>query len=335
MRVWVVAELEGEVVVEASRETLGEAAELARPDRPAVVAVGSPDSEATLASLAGSGAGRIVLLQRGGPGGPEGDAAALAAWLAPVASSGPLVVLLSHTRYGRAVAPPLAVALDAGLAPDAVGVRRAPDGALEVTRPAYGGRLYASVRAPAGGHAIVTLRPGAIGIGPPEPGRTVPVERHAASVSTGIRVSRRRRLIPPDPRTVDLREAERIVAGGRGLGGPDGVRVLQELADLLGAAVGGSRVVVDLGWLPWERQIGQSGRTVAPRLYLACGISGASQHVAGIREAATIVAINSDRSAPILGMAHLGIVGDWRAIVETLIERLRARQPAAALGGER
>ena len=123
---------------------------------------------------------------------------------------------------------------------------------------------------------------------------------------------------------MDLREAERIVAGGRGVGGEEGFALLQELADLLGAALGGSRVAVDLGWLPWERQVGQSGRSVAPRLYLACGISGASQHLVGIREAGDVVAINSDRNAPIFSVAQLAVTGEWRAVVSALIDRLRA-----------
>ncbi|MBI2461026.1 MAG: electron transfer flavoprotein subunit alpha/FixB family protein [Candidatus Rokubacteria bacterium] len=130
---------------------------------------------------------------------------------------------------------------------------------------------------------------------------------------------------------MDLREAERIVAGGRGIAGPEGIALLQELADLLGAALGASRVAVDLGWLPWERQIGQSGRSVAPRLYLACGISGASQHLAGIRGAGTIIAVNTDRSAPIFSVAHLGVVGDWREVVTALLERLAARGEARGL----
>jgi electron transfer flavoprotein alpha subunit len=122
---------------------------------------------------------------------------------------------------------------------------------------------------------------------------------------------------------VDLREAERIVAGGRGVG-PDGFRRLEVLADLLSASVGGSRVAVDLGWIPWERQIGQSGRAVTPELYLAFGISGASQHMAGIERARTVVAVNQDRSAPLLGRAQLAAVADWQPVVEALIERLRA-----------
>jgi electron transfer flavoprotein alpha subunit len=135
-------------------------------------------------------------------------------------------------------------------------------------------------------------------------------------------------VLEADPRTVDLRDAERIVAGGRGVG-PEGFRRLEILADLLGAAVGGSRVAVDLGWIPWERQIGQSGRAVTPELYLAFGISGASQHMAGIERARTVVAVNQDRTAPLLGRAQLAAVADWHPVVEALIDRLRARREAA------
>jgi len=333
--VWVLAELDGPAVAEVTLEALGEAAELARPNLPNVLAVAPADVEGALASLAAHGAGRIVLLERSEDGvASETDAATAAGWLACELAGGKAAatVLLGHTRYGRTAAPVLAARLDAALAPDAIAARRSSDGSLLVTRPTYGERLYASVRVQPGVPAVVTLRPRAIGVGPPEAGRAVPVERHAARVPPGVRAGHRRRLIPAEARSVDLREAERIVAGGRGVGSPDGFRLLQELADLLDAAVGGSRVAVDLGWLPWERQIGQSGRTVAPRLYIACGISGASQHLMGIQAAGTIVAINADRAAPILGVAHLGVVGDWRPIVTALAERLRARRSAAAGG---
>lgn len=323
---WVVAEVEGGAVAEPSLEALGEAAELARPARPGVLVVGRPDDEPALAALGGYGAGRVVLLDAGAePGGPEAAGSVVAAWLAWQGASAP-TVLLSHTRAGRILAARLAVELDGAMAPDAVAVRRATDGGLEVTRPAYGERLYATVRVPAGVAAVVTLRPRAIGVGPADPSRRVTVERYPAPRPEAVRRPRTRRVMAADPRTVDLREAERVVAGGRGVGGPQGFRLVQDLADALGAAVGGSRVAVDLGWLPWERQIGQSGRTVTPRLYVALGISGASQHLAGIQGAQTVVAVNADRSAPILAVAHLGAVGDWRPVVTALLDRLRARR---------
>jgi electron transfer flavoprotein alpha subunit len=153
----------------------------------------------------------------------------------------------------------------------------------------------------------------------------VTIEEVPASVDGAPPTPRTRRTLSPDPRTVDLRDAERIVAGGRGVGA-EGFRRLEVLADLLGAAVGGSRVAVDLGWIPWERQIGQSGRAVAPELYLAFGISGASQHLAGIERARRVVAVNADREAPLLARAQLGAVADWGPVVDALIDRLRARR---------
>ena len=327
--VWVVAE---EAAGEPTLEALGEAVELARPGAPGVVAVGPAEIGKGLAPLARHGAARLVLLRTPGVASPAEVGCAVGAWLGAHGTPAP-IALLPHTRHGLGVAVQLTVRLDAALAPEAVGVRKDADGGLEVTRPAYGDRLYATVRIPAGTAAVVTLRPGALGVGPPAAGRPVTVEEWPAVTDGAPPAARVRRVIAADPRTVDLRDAERIVAGGRGVG-PDGFRQLEVLADLLGAAVGGSRVAVDLGWIPWERQVGQSGRAVAPELYLAFGISGASQHMAGIERARTVVAVNADRTAPLLGRAELAALADWRPVAEALIERLRARRVEAATGEE-
>ena len=130
-------------------------------------------------------------------------------------------------------------------------------------------------------------------------------------------------LLPPNPRDLDLTEAERIVAGGRGMQGAEGFKALEELAELLEAAVGASRVAVDLGWVPYERQVGQTGKTVKPRLYIANAISGASQHVDGMRDSEVIIAINTDKNANIFKIAHLAIVGDANMIVPELIASLK------------
>jgi electron transfer flavoprotein alpha subunit len=327
-QVWVVAEGSA---TEPTLETLGEAAELARPGTAGVVAVGPDETRAALAPLARHGAARLVLLRAPGVASPAEVGCAVGTWLA-AESPGPAIALLPHTRHGLEVAAHLATRLDAALAPDAVAARRTPEGGLELTRPVYGDRLYATVRVAPGVPAVVTLRPGALGVGPARPGPAVTVEEHPAATDGAPRPVRVRRLMAADPRTVDLRDAERIIAGGRGVGGPDGFRQLEVLADLLGAAVGGSRVAVDLGWIPWERQIGQSGRAVAPDLYLAFGISGASQHIAGIERARTVVAVNADRGAPLLARAQLAALGDWRPVAEALIDRLRQRQTPAAGG---
>jgi electron transfer flavoprotein alpha subunit len=326
--VWVVAD---GTAAEATREALGEAAELARPGAPGAIAVGLADSRDLLSSLGRHGARRLIWLRTATTPAPSEAGCAVAAWLAAEAPTTP-IALLPNTRHGLETAAHLATRLDAALAPDAVGARRAADGSLEITRPAYGDRLYATVRVVPGTAAVVTLRPGALGVGPAVPGPAVSVEERPAAVDGAPAPARLRRVIAADPRTVDLRDAERIVAGGRGVG-PDGFRQLEVLADLLDAAVGGSRVAVDLGWIPWERQIGQSGRSVAPELYLAFGISGASQHMAGIERARTVVAVNADRAAPLLGRAQLAALGDWRPVADALIERLRARKAAASAPG--
>lgn len=323
MGFWVVAETSGEGVHEASLEALEAARALGDGPGPAAVVLGGPVPEGVPGLLAAHGAGRVLCLEHEALAewDPELHAAALTAALA---AERPRAVLLAHTASGRLLAPRLAVALDAGCATDCLSVRSRSDGSLEAVRPAFGGCLQATIVVPHEVPAVITLRPGAIGLGSREADRQAAVERRPARVDA-LAPGLRRRLIPPDPRRVDLREAERIVAGGRGVAGPEGIALLQELADLLGAALGASRVAVDLGWLPWERQIGQSGRSVAPRLYLACGISGASQHLAGIRGAGTIIAVNTDRSAPIFSVAHLGVVGDWREVVTALRDRLAAR----------
>jgi len=319
--VWVVAE---GAAAEPTLEALGEAVELARPGAPGVVAVGPAETRDVLVPLARHGAGRLVLLRTPSAVSPAEVGCAVAAWLAGHDASAP-IVLLPHTRHGLGVAAELTVRLDAALAPGAVGVRRAAGGAIEITRPAYGERLYATVEVSGGTPAVVTLRPSALGVGPPVAAPAATVEEWPATIEGAPPAARVRRAMAPDPHTVDLRDAERIVAGGRGVGS-EGFRQLEVLADLLGASLGGSRVAVDLGWIPWERQIGQSGRAVAPELYLAFGISGASQHVAGIERARTVVAVNRDPSAPLLGRAQLAVVADWRPVVEALIERLRERR---------
>jgi len=130
---------------------------------------------------------------------------------------------------------------------------------------------------------------------------------------------------PGDPRLIDLVEADRIVSGGRGVGGPEGFKILEQLADLLGAAIGGTRVAVDNRWIPFERQIGQTGKTVAPKLYLAIGISGASHHIMGAKASENIVAINSDPNAPIFKTAQLKVLADLHEVLPVLVKKLEGQ----------
>ncbi|MDR7416945.1 MAG: electron transfer flavoprotein subunit alpha/FixB family protein [Armatimonadota bacterium] len=242
----------------------------------------------------------------------------------------PTVLLLRADPMGAELGPRVAWRLQAASITDVVGVRRDPEGSLLWIRPMYGGKALAAVRS----HrpvTVVTVRPRAFSAQPvrsgdpgPEGIRTVPLDE-AVRIVPRIRVLEHRRQETTGPR---LEEARVVVGGGRGIGGEEGFRVLEELARLMGGTVGASRAAVDAGWAPGHLQIGQTGKKIAPELYLAVGISGASQHLAGVSGARHIVAINTDPEAPIFKAAEVGVVEDWREIVPRLVERLKERKRA-------
>lgn len=325
--IWVLAEQEGGGVAEASLECLADARELAAKQGREVwgVVLGSDLPDSLAIQLARHGADRTLLIEH-----DLLEPYTTDAWmeaLAPLCGQyRPSFILQAHSLIGRDLAPRLAARLGCACATDALALGWGPDETLEVTRPAYADKVYQTVCLGGPPPRVVTLRPGVAGVGKADPARRPEIERVRPELDPSRCRTRVIKTIPADPRTIDIREAERIVAVGRGAGGPEGVALVQELADCLEAAVGGSRVAVDLGWLPWERQVGQSGRTVTPRLYIACGISGASQHLAGMRSAETILAINKEKTAPIFGVAHLGVLGDLRQIIPALIQRLRGRK---------
>jgi len=236
----------------------------------------------------------------------------------------PRVVLASGSPEAREWAARLAVRLGWRLFSPALGADFARDRRLSVTALSACGRYSHRVTLDADETALLTLKPGVAEALPPDPARRGAVERLAWQEvdEEPIRVERE---IPADPAEVDIRYADRIVAGGRGLGGAAGFERLSRVAAALQAAVAASRVAVDLGWIERERQVGQTGKTVAPSLYLACGISGASHHLAGIAEARHVVAINTDPDAPIFKAAHLGLVADLHEVLARLESRLSAR----------
>lgn len=236
----------------------------------------------------------------------------------------PAVLICGATPNGCDLAPRLATRLGVNLASDCVSLDLSDDGQLIATKPAYQDKVYAKVLYPAAGLQIATFRTGVRGVDEADRSRRCEVVTVAVSVDSEHIRTRRLRVIPADPRTVDISEAERIVAGGRGVG--DNFHNLWELADLLGAAVGGTRVAVDRGWLPLERLIGATGKTVKPRLYLACGISGATQHSIGMKDSETVIAINVDRTAPIFPLADLGVLADLNQVMPALIRRLRQQR---------
>ncbi|MFZ5769736.1 MAG: FAD-binding protein [Bacillota bacterium] len=239
----------------------------------------------------------------------------------------PEIFLFGATALGRSLAPRLAARLGTGLTADCTGLDIDPERRILVqTRPAFGGNLMAVVVCPRRRPQMATARPRVFRPLAPDPSRrgeviTCPVD--------GSRLLSRTRLldyVEEATETVKLEDADVIVAGGRGLGGPEHFSLIFELARLMGGAVGASRAAVDAGWIPYCHQVGQTGKTVAPKVYIAVGISGAIQHLAGMSSADVIVAINKNPQAPIFKVANYGIVGDLFEVVPALTEVLRRRK---------
>jgi electron transfer flavoprotein alpha subunit len=240
----------------------------------------------------------------------------------------PRVVLASGSPDGRELAARLALRRGWRLFSPALQAGFGRDGGLAVTALSACSRYSREAALDTDETAVLTLKAGVAEAVPPDFDRVGTVER-ISSVEVGDEPIRVEREIPAEPSDVDIRYAERIVAGGRGLGGAEGFQQLARVAQLLKAGVAASRVAVDLGWIDRERQVGQTGKTVTPELYLACGISGASHHLAGIAEARHIVAINTDPNAPIFKAAHLGLVADLHEVLSQLGDQLVAAPRSA------
>ncbi len=206
---------------------------------------------------------------------------------------------------GKDLAPRVAAKTGAGLASDCVALE-AKGGKLVARRPMYAGKAYATVEW-AGEPQMATLRPNVFALGVPDPARQAEVVKGNAPASSRAKVTA---VGVSAQGKVQLTEAQIIVSGGRGLKGPENFPLVEALAEAMGAAVGASRAVVDAGWVDHQMQVGQTGKTVSPTLYVACGISGAIQHLAGMSSSKCIVAINKDADAPIFKVADYGILGD-------------------------
>lgn len=236
----------------------------------------------------------------------------------------PRVFLLPGNSLGRDLAARLAFRVQGGVVTDVIDVDVQASGKTpRFTRQAYGGKAVA-VMTPKTLPVVATLKPRTFDPAAPageKQGKEVTVE---APLDPGQARTRLVERVQEETTGVKLEDARVVVSGGRGLGGPEGFDVLVELARVLNGAVGASRAATDAGWVPSSMQVGQTGKTVSPDLYIAVGISGATQHVAGISGAKTIVAINIDPECSIFKVAHLGIVGDYRTIIPTLTAKCRA-----------
>jgi len=274
---------------------------------------------ADTAALAEYGAATVVVADDAAlldhPVAPKADVLA-----AVIAERGPAAVLIASTAEGKEIAGRLAVKTGSGIITDAIAV----DADLTATQSVFGGGTV--VKSKVGrGTPIITVRPNSTSPeASPAAGARVDISVAAADTSTKAKVTNR--VVAAKDGRPELTEAAIVVSGGRGVGSPEGFAVIESLADSLGAAVGASRAATDAGWYPHQFQVGQTGKTVSPQLYVANGISGAIQHRAGMQTSKTIVVVNKDSEAPIFELADFGVVGDLFAVVPQLTEQVNSRK---------
>lgn len=235
----------------------------------------------------------------------------------------PEIVIAGATPIGRSFIPRVAAKIRTGLTADctSLAVDKETGNLLQI-RPAFGGNIMATIVCPNNRPQMATVRPRVMKRGQYDEGRTGEIiDVKADSISSRTRVLDTIKEV--SELTVNLQEADIIVSGGRGLGTPNGFGLLKELAELLGGALGSSRAAVDAGWIPYRHQVGQTGKTVCPKIYIACGISGAIQHLVGMQSSDIIIAINKNPEAPIFDSATYGIVGDLYEIIPLLIKKIK------------
>lgn len=244
-----------------------------------------------------------------------------AALAAAVRNENAKLVLVSATAMGKEVAARTAAKFQTSVLSDVISLEF--NGSAKARRPVYSGKANAEVESKQASVAFVSLRPNVFSLAPPDPNHKPEVQKLDAAINADQVKGKVTEVHKTVSDTVELSEAEVIVSGGRGLKGPENYHLIQELAKVLGAATGASRAIVDAGWVDHQLQVGQTGKVVSPTLYIACGISGAIQHLAGMSSSKYIVAINKDPEAPIFKLADYGIVGDVFQILPALTEEIR------------
>ena len=321
--VYVVAEQRDGKVMKVSYELIGKARDLADALEQDVVAVlmGSDIAEAA-GELAKAGADKVIYV----------DDAMLKEYVtepyakaltAVIKANDPEIVIFGASSIGRDLAPRVSARIHTGLTADCTKLEINPETKLlEMTRPAFGGNIMATILCADHRPQMATVRPGVMQA-LEACDKVAEIEKFEVEFTADDMNVEICEVVYAEKKSVDITEAKILVSGGRGVAGPEGFEPLKDLAKALGGEIAASRAAVDAGWIDRDRQVGQTGKTVRPDLYVACGISGAIQHAAGMEESEFIVAINKEESAPIFGIADLGIVGDLNKIVPLLTEALK------------
>ena len=323
--VWVVAEVMNGKVQKVTYELLGAARVLAdkRKSELWCVVMGAGLS-GQVEGLFHSGADTAIVIDDPRLAGflDEDEAAAL---VRLIKAHKPEIVICGATTRGRALIPRVAVTADCGLTADCTGLDIDPEnGDLLQTRPAFGGNIMATIRCSRHRPQMATVRPrvmNALALDPTRKGRVITESLRAEETTSVKKVLQ---VFHDSENAVNLADARFIIAGGRGVKGPEGFKLLKALAERVNGAVGASRAAVDSGWVPYNHQVGQTGQTVQATVYVACGISGAIQHLAGMKKSEFVVAINTDRDAPIGEVADVLVVADLKLFVPALTEKILA-----------
>ena len=323
--IWVFAEQEHGVIEKTVFELLGKAQDLQAFNKEEIVAVLLGSDVGGLApELIARGANKVIVADN--PALAEYSARPYQAALTQLVEKyKPSILLYGATPLGRDLAPRMMISLDTGLTADAIDLGYDADGSFVQTTPAYGGKILAHINIPEKRPQMSTVHCKMFAPLDPNPDAKGEIINEAVTVEADpdFQVVE---FVPNENVEVNIANSDVIVAGGRGVKSEGDLAKLQELAELLGGQVGVSRPIVDNGWMPHSRQIGQSGVTVAPRLMLNCAVSGSVQYTLGMQKAGCIVVVNTDGDAPIFDYAHYGIVGDYKQFVAALIEELKNRE---------
>lgn len=321
--VLVIIEQRENVIQSVSLELLGKATEIAKDydTKVSALLLGSK-VEGLIDTLAHYGADEVIVVDDEALAVYTTEPYTKAAYEA-IKAADPIVVLFGATSIGRDLAPRVSARIHTGLTADCTGLAVAEDTKLLLmTRPAFGGNIMATIVCKDFRPQMSTVRPGVMKKNEPDETKEAVINRFKVEFNDADKLVQVVEVIKEAKKQVKIEDAKILVSAGRGMGGKENLDILYELAEIIGGEVSGSRATIDAGWLDKARQVGQTGKTVRPDLYIACGISGAIQHIAGMEDAEFIVAINKNPEAPIFKYADVGIVGDVHKVLPELISQL-------------